>query len=411
MSGPGLHFFDGEEEAAVLEALHLRLLSRYRFDDEINADPSFVRRFEMEMERRIGVPHVLGMNSCTSALLAALVALDIGPGDEVIVPGYTFIASIAAIAFAGAVPVLCEIDDTLNLDPNDLASKLSSRTKAVLAVHMLGVACDMDAIIDFCSKHGLKLIEDCAQACGATYHGHHVGSFGDAGAFSLNVFKTITAGDGGALSCRLPEVFERAFAFHDHGSKPFRQGVAEDAKMMGLNFRMHELTGAVAYAQVRKLDRIMAACRVAKGKLMDAIGELPGLRQRRISDQSGECSTLLVYLFDHPGHATAVAKQLGVRRLSESGKHVYANMTQLTHRLMPLTRGTPFHSTEFPTNRVYTAGILPYTDNVLSRAVALSVGVADSYLGAGFGIAHPLVGEDEIAAVAWRFRSAVLDTL
>lgn len=407
IGGPGMHFIGAEEEDNVLAALRSRRLSRYRFDEEADHGPSFVRRFEQAMEERLGVVHVLGTNSCTSALLAALTALDIGPGDEVLVPGYTFIASIAAIAHARAVPVLCEIDDTLTLDVDDLCRRLTPRTKAVLAVHMLGAPCAMDGIEDFCREHGLALIEDCAQACGASFHGRPAGSIGDAGAFSLNVFKIITAGDGGALSCRSETVFRRAFAFHDHGARPFRQGVAEDDAMLGLNFRMHELTGAVAAAQVLKLDIILDACRSRKKLLVDAIGSVAGVR-RRLTDPNGECATVLVYLCDTPAVAAKVASDLGVRRLLDSGKHVYSNMPQLLGRRMPINRGSPFMSNEFPSERTYSKGMLPRTDELLSRSVGFSVGVSDSYLGTGYGIG-PCSGEEEIERIGKRIREAFID--
>ncbi len=356
------------------------------------------------MEERLGVAHVMGTNSGTSALLAALTALEIGPGDEVLVPGYTFIASIAAVAHSGAVPVLCEIDDTLTLDVGDLHQRLTPRTKAVLAVHMLGAPCAMDGIEDFCQKHGLALIEDCAQACGASFHGRPVGSIGDAGAFSLNMFKTITAGDGGALSCRSETLFRRAFAFHDHGVRPFRQGVAEDDTMLGLNFRMHELTGAVAAAQVLKLDIILDACRNKKRLLAEAIGSVAGVR-RPLTDPNGECATVLVYLCDTSSVAAKVASDLDIRRLSDSGKHVYSNMPQLLGQRMPINRGPPFMSNEFPFKRSYRRGMLPRTDELLSRSVVFSVGVSDSYLGTGYGIG-PCSEEEEILRIGKRIQQA-----
>jgi dTDP-4-amino-4,6-dideoxygalactose transaminase len=406
IGGPGLEFFGEEEERNVLDVLRSRQLSRYRFDEVVDKGPSFVRQFEQAMEERLGVEHVLGTNSCTSALLAALIALDIGPGDEVLVPGYTFIASIAAVAYAGAVPVLCEIDDTLTLDVDDLRRRLTPRTKAVLAVHMLGAPCAADGIEDFCQKHGLLLIEDCAQACGASFHGRPLGSIGDAGAFSLNVFKTITAGDGGALSCRSESVFRRAFAFHDHGARPFRLGVAEDAAMLGLNFRMHELTGAVAAAQILKLDVILDACRSRKQSLVDAIGPVAGVH-RRSTDPNGECATVLVYLCDTPSVAAKVASNLGIRRLSDSGKHVYNNMEQLLGKKMPIDRGPPFMSSEFPSEISYKKGMLPRTDDLLSRSLAFSIGVSDSYLGTGYGIG-PRSGVGEIERAGQRIQQAFI---
>src|ERR1051325_8760136 len=180
MWSPGWHLIGDEELEEVTAVLRLRELSRYRFNDPTgDAPPSRVYQFERACEALMRVKHCLAVNSCTSALLAGLSALGVGPGDEVIVPGYTFIASIAAIAYARAIPVLAEIDDSLTLDPSDVERRITSRTKAILAVHMLGAPCDMDALIHIADRHGLLIIEDVAQACGGSYRGRPLGSLGD----------------------------------------------------------------------------------------------------------------------------------------------------------------------------------------------------------------------------------------
>jgi dTDP-4-amino-4,6-dideoxygalactose transaminase len=212
--------------------------------------------FERACESLMKVKHCLALNSCTSALLAGLSGLGIGPGDEVIVPGYTFIASIAAVTYARAIPVLAEIDESLTLDPQDVERKIGPRTRAMIAVHMLGAPCDMDALREIAARHKLFLIEDVAQACGGSYKGAPLGSSGDFGAFSLNIFKTITAGDGGLFTTGSTPLYERAFAFHDHGSKPLRLGLADADSMLGLNLRMNEAILEKAKAFRRLTDGI-----------------------------------------------------------------------------------------------------------------------------------------------------------
>jgi dTDP-4-amino-4,6-dideoxygalactose transaminase len=401
MPGPGLDLIDGEEARELMEVIESRELSRYRFDDDGTAQPSKVYLFERALEAMTRTRHCLGMNSCTSALLVGMWAAGIGPGDEVIVPGYTFIASIASIAYAGAVPVLAEIDDSLLIDPEDARRKISSRTKAILAVHMMGAPCDMQALGRLAQEHQLLLIEDCAQAGGALYMGQSLGSFGAFGAFSLNVFKTFTAGDGGVLLTSETELYERAFAIHDHGARPLRVGVADASSFLGLNFRMHELTGAVAGAQLKKLPAILSRLRENKAKLLAAIGEVPGARERVIHDREGECATALVYTFETAEMARAVARSLGTITLSDSGKHNYANMSQLRRRAMPVGRH-PFACHEHALTSSYEPGQLARTDDLLARSVALSVGVVDSYLGTGFGI-NIHSDDAEIASVAERF--------
>src|SRR5690606_14611403 len=216
MPGPGAALIGEEEIREVVSVLRSGYLSRYGPDD----DPAFgatVYRLEQAIAQRSGVQHAVAVNSGTSALLCALAALGIGPGDEVIVPGFTYIASISAIAYSRAVPVLAEIDESFNLDPADVERRITPRTKAIMAVHMMGNPARLAELLDVANRHGLHLIEDCCQAFGATYRGRSVGSYGVAGALSFNVFKTITSGDGGMLITDDQEVYERAFAFHDQG--------------------------------------------------------------------------------------------------------------------------------------------------------------------------------------------------
>jgi dTDP-4-amino-4,6-dideoxygalactose transaminase len=403
MAGPGLEMLGSEEIAEVIEALQSRELNRYRFDDG-DAAPSKVFLFERALEKLTGAHHCLGMNSCTSALLVGMWAAGIGAGVEVIVPGYTFVASIAAVAYAGATPVLAEIDESLNVDPDDVRRKITPRTRAVMAVHMMGSPCDMNELMTITEEHGLLLIEDCAQAGGGIYGECALGTFGAFGAFSLNVFKTFTAGDGGVLLTNDKELYARAFAIHDHGARPNRVGVADSNSLLGLNFRMHELTGAVAGAQLQKLPLILKRLRRNKERLRAAIGILPRASERRLHDREGECATVLAYTFDTADLAQAVAHSLGTITLATSGKHNYANIPQLAHPQLPVG-GTPFGPGTTPRGG-YKRGMLPRTEDLLSRTVALSVGVVDSYLGTAFGITIHSTDE-EIARVAETFVKVV----
>jgi dTDP-4-amino-4,6-dideoxygalactose transaminase len=410
MAGPGLDMLGPEEIAEVVETLESRELSRYRFDDhDCLASPSKVFLFERALEKMTGARHCLGMNSCTSALLVGMWAAGIGPGAEVIVPGYTFIASIAAIAYAGATPILAEIDESLNLNPEDVRRKITPRTRAILAVHMMGAPCDMRQLMAIAEEYNLLLLEDCAQAGGGSYRERALGTFGAFGAFSLNVFKTFTAGDGGVFLTNNTELYERAFAIHDHGARPNRIGVADANTVLGLNFRMHELTGAVAGAQLSKLPTILARLRENKAKLRAAIGSVPHAHERRTHDEKGDCATVLAYTFETPELARAVADRIGVNTLAASGKHNYANVPQLARRAMPVGTGS-IDSGTHPLNGKYEPGLLPQTDALLACTVALSVGVVDSYLGTAFGI-NIHSGEKEIAGTAETFVWAVREAL
>jgi len=304
-----LQFFDDEEVRSVAQVLETRELSRYRFSDD--ATESKTLRFETEFASFLGVPHCLGTNSCTSALFAGLLGLGLPEDAEVIVPGYTFVATLASVLYAGARPVFAEVDESLTLDPADLAKKITRRTAAVIAVHMLGAPSNLDALSDVCRRHDLLLIEDVAQAAGGSFRGRALGSFGRFGAFSLNHLKTFTGGDGGVLATSSSELFEAVFAIHDHGSRPYRAGVSEGAGLLGLNLRMHEMSGALALAQARKLPKILSACRTRKRKLIDAVGPLANARPIASNDAAGDCGNAAVWLFDEAPLAQRVAARLG----------------------------------------------------------------------------------------------------
>ena len=386
MAGPGWYLIGEEELAEVVDVIRRRELTRYRFDDSDETEPSKVYQFERTFAEIIGTKYCLALNSGTSSLLAGLASLGIGPGDEVIVPGYTFIASMAAIAHVRALPVLAEIDYTLTLDPCDVQKKITSRTKAIMAVHMLGFPANLEELHTIAKNNGLFLIEDVAQACGGAYRGKKLGSWGDVGAFSLGHFKVITAGDGGMLTTNNDSAFQRAFAFHDQGFKPYRLGVIDDSSLLGINLRMHELTGAVALAQVRKLQQILNKLRFQKRQFISALPPLIDCRFAPLNDVDGECSTVLAIQFDTVERANSVAFALGTKTLIQSGKHYYGNMVQLLNCNMPSQRGCPFNCPSYPAMEPYRIGMLPRTDNILARTICLSVGVVDSYLGTGFGI-------------------------
>ncbi len=392
MAGPGSQWIGEEEKRELLDVMSSGYLFRYGSLD----DPRFKHKvydFEREFAARSGVRYALATSSGTGALICALKAVGIEPGDEVIVPAYTFIASFSAVISAGGVPVLTEIDDSLNIDPGDIERRLTPRTKAVMPVHMLGNPCAMDEIADLCRKRGLRLVEDACQANGASYRGRKVGGIGEIGAFSLNIFKTVTSGDGGAVVTDDEKLYRLAFGYHDQGHAPLRAGVeVGERSIIGTNFRMNELTGAVALAQLRKIDRILAVLREKKTLFKALISDIPGVGFRRLNDPAGECATLLTVIFDSAAQAARTSRALGTTTVDHSGWHVYSNMEQFGCYLKE--RGRPFGR-----------GAYPRTDDILSRSVNLSVGVVDAGLGAAFGI-HIDSSEDEIRAAARKFREA-----
>lgn len=406
MPGPGYAFFGTEEWENVKGAMSDWEATRTAYD-KVPEIP-VVRRFERGALDHFGANHCVAVSSGTAALVTALAALDIGPGDEVIVPGYTFLASIGAIIYSGATPIIAEIDESFTLNPADVESRITERTKAIMPVHMLGAPSDMDALTAIAQRHGLLILEDVAQACGASFHGRHLGTIGDAGAFSLNTFKVITCREGGFLLTNSPRTYQRAYSFHDQGWFPLEGQRNTDRGsgdlIFGLNFRLADLAAGVALAQLSKLDRVLATTRAAKRTLAEQISTHPRFTRRVLHDPDGECGTILAYIFNERADAQAVAKALGTKTMDDSGKHHYANMAQL----QALGRGErvcPFRKPE-PVSDRYNPGALPQTDDILQRSIALSVGVTDSYLGAGFGISVSSTPE-QITHIAAQFRRAV----
>ena len=392
MPGPGAFLYGKEEENAAMEVLRNGYLFRYGSEN----DPGFMHKtysLEKEFASYCGVSHALATSSGTVSLLASVLALGLKPGDEIIVPAYTFVASYSSCIFAGVVPVLAEIDESLTLDPLDIERRITPRTKAIMPVHMLGNMCNMDAIMKIARKHNLLVLEDCCQALGASYKGKNAGTFGNMGAFSLNFFKTINSGDGGLVITNDDKLYETAFAIHDQGHKPMRHGVEVGARsILGLNFRMNELTAAVALAQFQKLEYIINTLQEKRKLLKKLMGNIEGVRFRTLNDSDGDCATLCTVIFDSREQAVRVTKALGSKTIDQSGWHVYSNMEHVLNYLKQA--GQP-----------HTKGSYPKTDDILSRSMNISIGVVDGGLGAGWGI-NILSDNNEIEKRAQEFKEA-----
>ncbi|HSB13188.1 MAG TPA: DegT/DnrJ/EryC1/StrS family aminotransferase [Bryobacteraceae bacterium] len=286
----GTQYYDDKEKQELLEVLETR--RPFRWYGPGNEPPKKVMTFEKEFAARMQTKYALAVTSGTAALQCAVAGMGIGPGDEVIVPAWTWHSCFNAVVLAGALPVIAEIDETLNIDPEDFERKITPQTKAVMAVHLQGNPCDMDRVMAVARKHRILVLEDCAQSVGASYKGKPLGSLGDISIYSLQLNKTITAGEGGAVVSNNPELFERAARYHDLGGL---RNVHEDWLggkrldwFIGSGYRVNEFTGGVLLAQVRKLDTIVNAVRGNARRVYDGIRDLPNLRLRKLPDPDGE---------------------------------------------------------------------------------------------------------------------------
>jgi len=284
-TGPyGPQYYGDEEKKELAEVIDSR--------DPFRHPGGKVALFEKEYAQHLGVKYAMGVTSGTTALYTAMAALEIGPGDEVILPAWNWYADYDVIVLCGALPVFAEIDESFNIDPNDIERHITPRTKAIIAAHLQGCPCDMDPILAIARKHRLRVLEDCAQCAGGKYKGKYVGTIGDIGINSFQLSKTITSGEGGAVTTNDPVLYERAFRFHDVGSlgRSFNDSIGNGvlAAVASCNFRMSEFTAAVLRAQLRKLETICQAVRSNWRKVREGIADLPDLKLRKTPDVEGD---------------------------------------------------------------------------------------------------------------------------
>jgi 8-amino-3,8-dideoxy-alpha-D-manno-octulosonate transaminase len=291
----GPQFYDDVEKRELIEVLESRSPFRWWKED------SKVLQFEKSYADHLGVKHALGVTSGTTALYAAMAALEIGPGDEVILPAWTWYADYDSIVLSGALPVFAEIDESLAIDPGDIEHRITPRTKAIVPSSLQGGVADMDPILQIARKHKLRVLEDFSQCVGGRYKGKFLGSIGDIGINSFQLGKTITAGEGGAVVSNDAKLFERAIRFHDVGSvrSPYTEQLKGGllAAFAACNFRMNEFTGAVLKGQVQKLETICSRLRANARKVREGIADLPGLKLRKTSDVEGDLGVTI--FLDH----------------------------------------------------------------------------------------------------------------
>ncbi|RJS85373.1 DegT/DnrJ/EryC1/StrS family aminotransferase [Candidatus Bathyarchaeota archaeon] len=362
---PGAMMIGEEEKKAVLEVLENKSLFRF-----YGPKPLYkVAQFEKEFAKFMGVKHALAVTSGTAALNVSIAALEIGPGDEVIVPALTFIASADSVACQRAVPVFAEVDRSLGLDPEDVEKKITSRTKAIMPVHLQGVPCKMDELMEVAEEHGLMVIEDCAQAIGAKYKGRRVGSIGDVGAYSLQLNKLITCGDGGVVATNDDDVYEKAVRYHDHG---FFRGREEGEPFIGQVYRMNELSGAVALEQLKKLDKIISLLRKVYDRVIDGIRDLDGITLREVPDPEGVAGVSICFFTSDSETAKRFVEALRAEGIPANilygGKPVYSHPQILNQKTLNRV-GCPWKCPLYKGKVKYRIGMCPKTEDLAKRAI------------------------------------------
>lgn len=353
---------------------------------------------EKEIKEKFGVSNAIIMTSGHAALSSALIALGIGPGDQVILPAYTYIATAMAVLEAGAIPVIAEIDESLTLSPEDFERKITESTKAVIPVHIQGFPSDMDKICEIAKRHGIFVVEDACQADGASFKGKRLGTIGDAGAFSFNFYKIISCGEGGALLTNCKSVFEKALIYHDSSAVAFfgnQLNNVETQTFCGTEYRTNELNAAILREQLKRLDGIIADLRKNKKYLMDKLSDCAQFIKS--NDIEGDLGTTLALYFDTAEAAAKLeaANGLNACRPINTNKHIYSNWTPILEKrgaLHPLM--DPF---KMEANKKiipnYTKDMCPKTLEILSRAVYIPV--------------NPDANERELDTLAEKIREAL----
>lgn len=290
---PGTELFGAEERKEVNDVMETGILFRYKHDALRNNHWKAVE-FENEVKKITGAKYAHAMSSGSTAIATALAASGIGTGDEVIVPPFTFIATIEAVLFVGALPVFAEIDETLCLSVEGIKKALSPKTKGVCLVHMCGGMADMDAIMKVVNENKLILVEDAGQAFASSYKGTYTGLFGKAGSYSFDFFKIATAGEGGVLVTNDEETYKKADVYSDHGHDHIGaiRGM-ENHPYLGFNYRIGELNAAVGVAQTRKVPKIREINRKYKQMLTQELSKTPGIGFAKLADPSGDSATFL----------------------------------------------------------------------------------------------------------------------
>jgi dTDP-4-amino-4,6-dideoxygalactose transaminase len=311
---------------AAVRVLAAGDLSRYS-----SRGPSRTARLERELANWFGAEYALAVNSGTSALICALVGAGIGPGDEVLVPAYTWVSTAAAALAVGAVPVVVEVDESLTMDPTDLADRLTPNSRAVIPVHMINLVCDMDAIMTVAEDRQLVVIEDACQAIGVRYRGRPVGSIGHIGTFSFNQNKNIKSGEGGAVLTNDRRIFERASMYHDVGSYERDDFASEEPLFVGVNLRMPELCAAVLRPQLRRLEALIDKLRTHREVVVEALAASE-YSYRLSPHHDPDHAVGLAITFDDPDEASRFGQNRGARRLLDTGRHVYTNWQSIAAR-------------------------------------------------------------------------------
>ena len=361
----GAELIGKEEREAVSEVIDRGVLFRYGFNEK-RKNIFRVVEFEAEFCKYMGCSYALGVSSGSAALRVALAALGIQRGDEIITQAFTFVATIEAILEAGGVPILTEVDRSLNMDPQDLGAKITDKTRVIVPVHMLGVPARMDEIMAVARKKNIPVLEDSCQACGSGYRGRKTGTIGAMGTYSFDYVKTLTTGEGGTVVTNDKRLYDRAAYYHDHGHEhnPELPRGEDSHSITGFNYRMNEIQGAMGKVQLTRLDFVLAEQRKNKAEIKKALGEIPGIQFRDLPDPAGDGGDTLAFFLPEAKAARAFNEFLAKEKIdtkilpSAMNWHFVGNWNHIIQHCPP-----------------YRLDAWPNSEALLKRAIALPISV------------------------------------
>lgn len=377
----GAEVIGKEEIKEVMDVMETGVLFRYGFDKERKGIFK-VREFEEAFGKYCGAGYALAVSSGSAALKVALAAMGVGPGDEVIVPAFTFVATYEAVMEVGAIPVMADVDESLNLDPDDIEAKMTTLTKAVIPVHMCGAPARIDKIVEVAKKNNLMVLEDNAQGCGGSYRGKKLGTFGDMGIFSFDYVKTITTGEGGMVLTDSKELYGRADEYHDHGHdhNPNVGRAMEGRSILGFNYRMGELQGALGLAQLRKLEYVISEQKKNKARIKEVLGKIDGLNFRKIPDPEGDTATFLGFNFPEAEITKRFQKALSSEGtdtvlFKENLWHYVPNWEHFLARSTANPQQYPFTNPMYKGKIDYGTAAIPRAEDIFGRTLFMPVSV------------------------------------
>ncbi len=371
---PGTELFGAEEKKEIMDVLETGILFRYNFDQQRNGHWK-ARTFEQELAAYHGVRFAHLTSSGTTADNLAIAACGIGAGDEVIVPTFTFIAPVEAVLHAGGIPVFADIDETLCLSAESIEAAITPRTKAVIVVHMCGAMAQIDKISEICKKHNLILIEDTAQALGASFHGKMLGTFGRIAIYSFDFFKIVCAGEGGAIITDDADLYDVASQHADHGHTHIGSNRgAEPHHIIGTNYRISELHAAIGLAQFRKLPYILEHQRANKHSLEQLMSGWPQVTLRSIPDKNGDSATFLDFFLPDEAVTRKVLKAfdkhgVGYAYWFDNNYHYFKNW----NHIKGVKTAAKLAISLFEPPQDYATLQIPVSDKIISRLISLQI--------------------------------------